>query len=117
VQYMLFIYDDEREWLGLSEAEREAVYEEYRALAGELSEDGRLIGGHELRPTATAKSVRVRNGGTLVTDGPFAETKEQLGGYLLVEAAGPDEALEIAARIPAARNGTIEVRPVVERSA
>jgi hypothetical protein len=84
-------------------------------LAGELKQSSKYIGGHQLQPIATATTVRVRNGKKAVTDGPFAETKEQLGGYFLVEAKDLDEALAIAARIPGAEVGSIEVRPVVMR--
>jgi hypothetical protein len=109
---MLLIYDDEHEWAALPDAEREAIFGEYRAFTGEIRESGNFLNGAPLHPTSTATSVRVRDGETLVTDGPFAETKEQLGGFYLVEAADADEAIALAARIPSARYGTIEVRPV-----
>ncbi|HEU4449490.1 MAG TPA: YciI family protein [Gaiellaceae bacterium] len=110
---MLQIYSPEGHWDRLAEDERAALYEEYFALDRALGERGALVGSHELEPAATATSVRVRDGETLVTDGPFAETKEQLGGYYVVEAESLDEAIEWAARIPSARHGTIEIRPVV----
>jgi hypothetical protein len=113
MQYLLLIYTDEKEWLALSDEERKPITDEYFALTDSLTEDGSYVAGAPLQPTTTATSVRVRDGETLVTDGPFAETKEQLGGYYLVEAADADEAISIAARIPAARNGTIEVRPLL----
>jgi hypothetical protein len=113
VQYMLLIYNDESAWAALSEAEREAIVGDYFAFTGEIRESGNFVDGAPLHPTTTATAVRVRDGETLVTDGPFAETKEQLGGFYLVEAADADEAIAIAARIPGSRYGTIEVRPVV----
>jgi hypothetical protein len=114
MQYLLLIYNDEALLESLSEDERQAVHREYFQLTTDLRTQEKLVGGDELRPVATATSVRVRNGDTVVTDGPFAETKEALGGYYLVEADSLDEAIEWAARIPAARSGTIEVRPTVD---
>ena len=113
MKYMCLIYDVEGVWDGLPEDERNAVYEEYGAFTQSLHDSGAYVSADQLQPIATATTVRVRNGETLVTDGPFAETKEQLGGYYLVEAKDVDEALKIAERIPSARYGTIEVRPVV----
>jgi hypothetical protein len=113
MRYMLQIYSPDGYWDSLSEEERRALYAEYFAFTRDVSAQGALVGSHELEPAATATSVRVRNGETLVTDGPFAETKERLGGYYVIEAETLDEALEWAARIPSARHGTIEVRPVV----
>jgi len=116
MQYMLLIYADESG----SEAEPEDVrrrsLERYFQLNRDLRERGKLVGGEQLRPVATATTVQVRNGDTLVADGPFAETKETLGGFYLIEADSLDEAIEWAARIPAASRGTIEVRPVVDHS-
>ena len=112
MRYMLQIYSPDGFWDSLSEGERRALYAEYFALDRDLTERGLLVGSHELESAATATSVRVRNGETLVTDGPFAETKERLGGYYVIDAESLDEALEWAARIPSARHGTIEVRPV-----
>jgi len=111
VRYMLLIYMNERE---LDESAREACYRESTALADDLRETGKYIASSPLHPTSTATSVRVRQGKRLVTDGPFAETREQLGGYFLVEAKDLDEATSIAERIPMARRGTVEVRPVIE---
>lgn len=108
---MLLIYLDEQ---ALAEAERQECYQESTQLAHQLDQAGRYLGAAPLHPTATATSVRVRGGKRLVTDGPFAETHEQLGGYFLVDAGNLDEAIAIAARIPMARQGTVEVRPVVE---
>lgn len=117
MKYMLLIYDSEQAWAKLSEAERQKIYAEYGELMQDLTTRGQFVGGSQLQPIATASSVRVRNGKELVTDGPFAETHEQLGGYFLIEAKNLDEALNIAARIPSAREGTVEVRPIVERTA
>ena len=117
MKYMLLIYHDEQSWDGLSQAEQEQIYSEYRELMGQLQGNGQFVSGSELQPITTATSVRVRDGKQLVTDGPFAETREQLGGYFLIEAKNLDEATSIAARIPSARTGTIEVRPLVERAA
>jgi hypothetical protein len=114
VQYMLLIFDDERVWGDLSEEERGKLYAQYGAFTNELRESGALVSADQLQPSTTATLVRVREGETLTTDGPFAETKEQLGGYYLIEAESLDEAIEWAAKIPSARGGTIEVRPVVQ---
>jgi hypothetical protein len=113
MRYVLQIYSPDGYWDSLGPKEREALYKEYFAFTRDLSEQGVLVGSHELEPASTATSVRVRDGETLVTDGPFAETKERLGGYYVIDADSLDEALEWAARIPSARHGTIEVRPVV----
>lgn len=111
MKYMLLIYLDE---LALDEAEREACYVESTQLAQEIKSNGQYLAANPLYPTAAATSVRVREGRRLVTDGPFAETREQLGGYFLIDAADLDQAIGIAARIPMARKGTVEIRPVVE---
>jgi hypothetical protein len=111
VKYMLLIYGDER---ALSDAEREACYRESTELAHQIHADGQYLAAAPLHPTSTATSVRVREGKRLVTDGPFAETREQLGGYFLIDAKNVDEAVAVAARIPMARLGTVEVRPIVE---
>jgi len=117
MKYMLLIYHDEPSWDAITEAERQQVYLEFRKLRAELTERGQFITGSQLETISTATSVRVRDGKELVTDGPFAETHEQLGGYFLIEAANLDEATAIAARIPSARTGTVEVRPLVETAA
>ena len=114
MQYLLLIYGEEGALESVSEAERHAVYEEYDRFAQDLQERQAMVGGDELAPTSSATTVRVRDGETLATDGPFAETKEQLGGYFKIEAADLDTAIELAAKIPGARTGSIEVRPVVE---
>jgi hypothetical protein len=110
---MLLIYDDESLWGTISEDERNSIMREYFSYTEALRESGKYVAGDALQPTATAKSIQVRGGAPLATDGPFAETKEQLGGYYLVDVDSEDEALEWAAKIPSARSGTIEVRPVV----
>jgi len=111
MKYMLLIYEDEsRPW---KPGEQESVMGEYFAFTNGLRESGAFVAGEALQPTTTATTVRVRDGETLVTDGPFAETKELLAGYYIVEADSPDDALEHAAGIPAARTGSIEVRPIM----
>jgi hypothetical protein len=111
MKYTMLIYLDET---GLSETEREQCYRESAQYAQELHSGGRYLSAVPLQPTATATSIRVRGDKRMVTDGPFAETREQLGGFFLVEAKDLDEAIDIAARIPAGRWGTVEIRPVVE---
>jgi hypothetical protein len=111
VRYMLLIYGDEQ---ALDQAEREACYRESAQLAHHMAANGQFIATAPLHPTAMATSVRVREGKRVVTDGPFAETREQLGGYFLINAENLDEAIAIAARIPGAQWGTVEVRPVIE---
>jgi hypothetical protein len=111
VKYMLLIYADEQAW---TETEREQCYQESTELAHELKSKGQFLATSPLQPVSTATSIRVRDGKRVVIDGPFAETREQLGGFFLVDAKDLDEALEIAARIPAARKGTVEIRPAVE---
>jgi hypothetical protein len=115
MQYLLLIYHSEAEWGKLKPSDESAMYQEYGQLREELSGKGQFLGGNQLAAPTTATSVRVREGKRVVTDGPFAETKEQLAGYFLVNANDQDEAIVIAARIPSARNGTIEVRPIVVR--
>jgi len=110
MKYMLLIYGDENGW---TEAERQHCYSESTELAHELQANGQFLGASPLQPVSTATSVQVRNGKRLVTDGPFAETREQLGGYYMVEAKDLDQAIDIAGRIPGARKGTVEIRPVV----
>jgi len=108
---MLLIYHDER---ALSETERQECYGESKQLAHDLKSNGQYLAANPLHPVSMATSVRVRDGKRFVTDGPFAETREQLGGYFLIDAKDLDEAIEIAERIPMARKGTVEVRPVLE---
>jgi hypothetical protein len=111
VKYALLIYSNGGEFEDLSEAEQNAVYGEYMAVSASPG----IVGGEELQGPDTATTVRVQNGETLTTDGPFAETKEALGGFYLFEADDLDAAIEIASRIPGARTGAVEVRPVMER--
>ena len=113
MKYMLLVYLDENM---LSESERVQCYEDSAQLTRELNTEGKYLGAGPLHPTTTATSVRVREGKRLVTDGPFAETREQLGGYYLIDAHDLDEALKIAERIPGAKHGTVEIRPVLEIS-
>lgn len=111
MKYLLLIYQAEN---ALTEEERQHCYQESAAYAHELHAKGQFLGTNPLQPVSTATSVRVRDGKRLVTDGPFAETREHLGGYYLVNARNLDEAIEIAGRIPGARVGTVEIRPVLE---
>jgi len=111
MRYMLLIYLDEQ---SLGETERQECYMESAQLAQEIHARGQYLAAAPLHPTSTATSIRVRDGKRLVTDGPFAETREQLGGYFLIEAKNLDEAMGIAARIPMAKKGTVEVRPLIE---
>jgi hypothetical protein len=113
MKYMLLIYGDEKAW---TEAEREACCVESTELAHQLKAEGQFLATAPLLPVAAATSLQIREGKRLVTDGPFAETREQLGGYFLIDARDLDEAIAIAARIPAARKGTVEIRPVLERT-
>jgi hypothetical protein len=114
MKYILLIHHDEQAWGRLSEAEREAVYREYRSFREGLLKGGQYVAGDRLHPTSAARSVQVRDGKRLVTDGPFAETREQLAGYFVIDTRDLDEAIAIAAKIPTVRRGTIEVRPVAE---
>jgi len=115
MEYLLMIYGSEKEYWARPQAEHEPMLAEYRQLIEQLSANGNFRGGHQLTATTSATTVRVRDGKKVLTDGPFAETKEQLGGYFLVEAKDLDEAIAIAAKIPGARTGSIEVRAVVAR--
>ena len=112
MQYMLLIYDNEAEMLANRTGSGEVMMKEYREFTDSIVKSGNMKAGDALQPTSTATCVRIRNGKTLTTDGPFAETKEQLGGYYLIEAKDLDEATKIAGRVPSAKSGTIEVRPV-----
>jgi hypothetical protein len=117
MKYMLLIYHDEQAWNELPAQEHEVIYGQYRQLIERLQSKGQYLVGDQLQSTATASSVRVRDDKQMVTDGPFAETREQLGGFFMIEASDLDAAKNIAAQIPSARMGTIEVRPVVEAAA
>ncbi len=112
MQYLLMIYEDEKNWAQLSEAEAGKIFGEYMAFTNEIKKSGHYIGGNPLQSIQTATTVRVKDGKVTKTDGPFAETREQLGGYYLIEAKDLDEACAIGARIPAARSGSVEVRPI-----
>lgn len=114
MQFLLLIYNSESQWKSMSEAEGAKMLEEFGAFTKSIIDSGNYKGGNRLHDVARATTVRVQNGKKVVTDGPFAETKEQLGGYYLIDAADLDEATAIAARIPAARVGSIEVRPIWE---
>ena len=116
MEYLLLIYENEKAWEGMPEAQKGAIFGEYGAFTEDIKKRGNYKGGNPLQPVATATTVRVKGGKTLATDGPFAETKEQLGGYYLVDAKDLDEAIALAARIPAARTGSIEVRPIMNFS-
>jgi hypothetical protein len=113
MRYILLIHGEERAWDGLTDAERADQYDRYGELQREMEERGHLVAGHEIGPAGSAKMVRIRDGEVTVTDGPFAETKEQLGGYFVVD-CDLEVALAYAAKIPAAEGGTIEIRPIVE---
>ena len=114
MRYLCLIYDEEKKLNAMSGSESEAFMGEYFAFTDGIRKSGHYLGGEALQPIQTATTVRVRNGKVSTTDGPFAETKEQLGGFYLIEARDLNEAIQIAARIPSARIGSIEVRPVWE---
>ncbi len=112
MEYLALIYADETAWERFSDDEREAAYEQYREFASAAGDAGVLVAGEELGPTASATTVRLRDGKQLVTDGPYAEVKEALGGYFVLDCPSFDEAVAWAARIPAAMHGAVEIRPV-----
>jgi hypothetical protein len=114
MKYMLLIYDDEKNRANMPQPDLNKMRAEYGQFTEQIKASGNFLAGAPLQPVATASSVRVRDGKRLITDGPFAETREQLGGYYLIEAKSLDEATSIASRIPGSRFGTIEVRPVME---
>jgi hypothetical protein len=114
MKYLCLIYSDESQWAAMSEEQVNAVMGEYFAFTDEIKTSGHLLGGNSLLPTSSATTVRVRNGKMSATDGPFAETKEQLGGYYLIEAPDLNDAIRVAAKIPGARHGAVEVRPIEE---
>ena len=114
MKYLLMIYTDEKAWDALPAAEQERVVGEHLAFAGDLRRRGQYLAGEALQPVATATTVRIQRGKLVTTDGPFAETKEQLGGFYLVEARDLNEALQLAGRIPTPCGDVIEVRPVVD---
>jgi hypothetical protein len=114
MRYALLIYASEQDWASQSEEQAQAQFQDYMAFTKDIVDRGIMQSGEALQATATATTVRVRNGETLSTDGPFAETKEQLGGYYVIEAKDLDDAIEVAARIPDVRRGSIEIRPIME---
>ena len=114
MKYLALIYEDETQWAKMPKAEAGKMFGEYYEFTDGIRRSGHYLGGNPLQPTATATTVRVRNGKVSTTDGPFAETKEQLGGYYLIEAKDLNDAIQVAARIPSARIGSIEVRPIQE---
>jgi hypothetical protein len=116
MKYLCLIYENEKSWAQMPKEQSDAIMSEYFAFTDDIRKSGQYVAGDALHPTHTATTVRVRNGKTSTTDGPFAETKEQLGGYYLIEAKDLNEAIQVASRIPSARFGSIEVRPVVDFS-
>ena len=113
MKYLCLIYDDEKKLAGMTKSEGDAFMGEYGAFTESTKASGHYLGGNPLQPVSTATSIRVRNGKMSTTDGPFAETKEQLGGYYLIEAKDLNDAIQVASRIPSAKIGTIEVRPIM----
>jgi len=116
MKYVCLIYDEEKKMTGMTKAEGDAFMGEYFAFTEGIKKSGQYVGGEALQPVQTATTVRVRNGKMSTTDGPFAETKEQLGGFYLITATDLNDALQIASKIPSARVGSVEVRPVVDFS-
>jgi hypothetical protein len=113
MKYLCLIYDNEQSWANASKDKIDAMKGEYYAFSDDIRKSGHYVGGSGLQPTATATTVRVRNGKVSTTDGPFAETKEQLGGFYLIDAKDLNDAIQVAARIPGAKSGSIEVRPTL----
>ena len=114
MKYILLIYDDPKTWASLGEAGQQEMMAGYRKVSEELKASGQYVAGSQLQPTSAATSLKVRGGKRMLTDGPFAETREQLGGYYIVDTENLDDAIAVAARIPGARWGTVEVRPILE---
>ena len=114
MKYILLIYEDEKQFANLTKEQGAAIFQEYGTFTDNIKKSGHLVVGEPLDPTPTAKTVRVRGGKTQSTDGPFAETREQLGGFYIIEAKNMDEGVGIAARVPSARVGSIEVRPIMK---
>jgi len=115
MKYLCLIYDNEKTFATMGKAEMDAFMGEYGAFTESTKKSGHYLGGHQLQPVHTATTIRSRGGKVSTTDGPFAETKEQLGGFYLIEARDLNDAIQVAQRIPSARTGSIEVRPIVER--
>jgi hypothetical protein len=113
MQYLLLIYESETSWAAIPEDEKGRIFQEYMDYTNGIRKSGNYLAGEALQPVSTATTVRVKSGKTLTTDGPFAETREQLGGFYMVEASNLDEAIKLASGIPAARTGSIEVRPIM----
>lgn len=116
MKYLCLIYDDEQQWQKFPKEVQDKYMGEYMAFTDSIKKNGQFVGSNQLQPSDTATIVRARNGKVSTTDGPYVETKEQLGGYYLIEAKDLNDAIQVASRIPSARSGSIEVRPVVERS-
>jgi hypothetical protein len=116
MKYLCLIYDEEQTMNAMSKDEQDAFMGEYMSFTGEIAASGHMVAGEALHPVQTATTVRIRNGRISTTDGPFAETREQLGGFYLIEARDLNDAIQVAARIPSARTGCVEVRPVVDFS-
>ena len=114
MRYLCLIYENEKAWESKPQSELEALMGEYHTFTENIRSNGKLVAGEALQPTPTATTVRVRNGKISTTDGPFAETKEQLGGFYLIDAKDLNEAIQVASKIPPAREGSVEVRPVRE---
>jgi hypothetical protein len=114
MRYLCLIYDQESKWETMSKDESDAYMGEYFSFTEDIRKNGQYLAGEALQPTPTATTVRVRNGKVSTTDGPFAETKEQLGGFYMINASDLNEAIQVASRIPSARLGSIEIRPIVE---
>src|SRR5688572_14381843 len=113
MKYLCLIYENEKLWETMPKDEAGTIFGEYDTFTKDIQKSGHLLAGEALQPTQTATTVRVRNGKVSTTDGPFAETKEQLGGYYLIEAKDLNEAIQVAARIPSARHGCVEIRPII----
>jgi hypothetical protein len=113
MKYLLLIYNEETNWTKLAEADRGKLHQEYMDYTQRIHKSGNYVAGEALQPIATATTVRIKNGKTVTTDGPFAETREQLGGFYMVEAKDLDEAITLASGIPASRTGCVEVRPIM----
>ncbi len=114
MRYLCLIYENEKAWDTLPKEQADAILGEYNAFTEGIKQSGHMLGGEALLPTQTATTVRVRNGKVATTDGPFAETKEQLGGYYLIDARDLNDAIQVAAKIPGSRSGSVEVRPIME---
>lgn len=114
MKYLCLIYDDEMKWATMAKEQADALMGEYFAFTTDIRKSGHYLAGEALQPTQTATTVRVRNGKISTTDGPFAETKEQLGGFYMIEAKDLNDAIQVASRIPSAKLGSIEIRPVQE---